>query len=72
MKLDRYDRAIVRALQLDGSVTNSQLADGVSLHRGIHRADQSAKGGVPGQRIRQYHLGATGTGTSACLRRSRT
>ena len=25
MKLDRYDRAIVRALQLDGRITNSQL-----------------------------------------------
>ncbi len=31
MKLDRYDRAIVRALQLDGRITNSQLAEGVSL-----------------------------------------
>jgi Lrp/AsnC family transcriptional regulator, leucine-responsive regulatory protein len=31
VKLDRYDRAIVRALQLDGRVTNSQLADSVSL-----------------------------------------
>jgi Lrp/AsnC family leucine-responsive transcriptional regulator len=30
-KLDRYDRAIVRALQLDGRITNSQLAEGVSL-----------------------------------------
>jgi len=27
MKLDRYDRAIVRALQLDGRITNSQLAE---------------------------------------------
>ncbi len=31
LKLDRYDRAIVRALQLDGRITNSQLADSVSL-----------------------------------------
>ena len=31
MKLDRYDRAIVRALQLDGRITNSQLAESVSL-----------------------------------------
>jgi len=31
MKLDRYDRAIVRALQLDGRITNSQLAEGVNL-----------------------------------------
>src|ERR1700680_5257229 len=31
MKLDRYDRAIVRALQLDGRSTKSQLAEGVSL-----------------------------------------
>ena len=31
MKLDRYDRAIVQALQLDGRMTNSQLADKVSL-----------------------------------------
>ena len=31
MKLDRYDRAIVRALQLDGRITNSQLADSVNL-----------------------------------------
>jgi DNA-binding Lrp family transcriptional regulator len=31
MKLDRYDRAIVRALQLDGRITNSQLAETVSL-----------------------------------------
>ena len=31
MKLDRYDRAIVSALQLDGRVTNSQLAESVSL-----------------------------------------
>ncbi len=31
MKLDRYDRAIVRALQLEGRITNSQLADMVSL-----------------------------------------
>ena len=31
IKLDRYDRAIVRALQLDGRITNSQLADAVSL-----------------------------------------
>jgi Lrp/AsnC family leucine-responsive transcriptional regulator len=30
-KLDRYDRAIVRALQLEGRITNSQLAEGVSL-----------------------------------------
>ena len=30
-KLDRYDRAIVRSLQLDGRITNSQLAEGVSL-----------------------------------------
>src|SRR3979490_804188 len=31
MKLDRYDRAIVRALQLDGRITNSQLAESVNL-----------------------------------------
>src|SRR5208282_340779 len=31
IKLDRYDRAIVRALQLDGRITNSQLAESVSL-----------------------------------------
>ena len=31
MKLDRYDRAIVRALQLNGRITNSQLADSVNL-----------------------------------------
>jgi Lrp/AsnC family transcriptional regulator, leucine-responsive regulatory protein len=31
MKLDRYDRAIVHALQMDGRITNSQLADSVSL-----------------------------------------
>jgi len=31
MKLDRYDRAIVQALQLDGRMTNSQLAEKVSL-----------------------------------------
>src|SRR5260370_16307790 len=31
MKLDRYDRAIVRALQLDGRITNSQLAETVNL-----------------------------------------
>jgi predicted HTH transcriptional regulator len=31
LKLDRYDRAIVRALQLDGRMTNSQLAESVSL-----------------------------------------
>jgi DNA-binding Lrp family transcriptional regulator len=31
MKLDRYDRAIVRSLQLDGRITNSQLAQQVSL-----------------------------------------
>jgi len=31
MKLDRYDRAIVRALQLEGRITNSQLAESVSL-----------------------------------------
>ena len=31
MKLDRYDRAIVHALQLDGRITNSQLAETVSL-----------------------------------------
>ena len=31
MKLDRYDRAIVRALQLDGRITNSQWAETVSL-----------------------------------------
>jgi len=31
MKLDRYDRAIVRALQQDGRITNSQLAESVSL-----------------------------------------
>jgi DNA-binding Lrp family transcriptional regulator len=29
--LDRYDRAIVRALQANGRVTNSELADRVSL-----------------------------------------
>ncbi len=31
MKLDRYDRAIIRALQANGRATNSQLADSVSL-----------------------------------------
>jgi Lrp/AsnC family transcriptional regulator, leucine-responsive regulatory protein len=31
MKLDRYDRAIVHVLQLDGRITNSQLAETVSL-----------------------------------------
>ncbi|MGA2187608.1 MAG: Lrp/AsnC family transcriptional regulator [Steroidobacteraceae bacterium] len=31
IKLDRYDRAIVRALQQDGRITNSQLAESVSL-----------------------------------------
>lgn len=31
MKLDRYDRAIVRALQLNGRITNSDLAQQVSL-----------------------------------------
>src|SRR6202050_4801442 len=31
VKLDRYDRAIVRALQQDGRITNSQLAESVSL-----------------------------------------
>jgi DNA-binding Lrp family transcriptional regulator len=31
LTLDRYDRAIVRALQQDGRITNSQLADTVSL-----------------------------------------
>ena len=31
MKLDRYDRAIVHVLQLDGRITNSQLAEKVSL-----------------------------------------
>jgi Lrp/AsnC family transcriptional regulator, leucine-responsive regulatory protein len=31
LKLDRYDRAIVRALQLNGRITNSQLAESVSL-----------------------------------------
>ena len=31
MKLDRYDRAIVHVLQLDGRITNSQLAERVSL-----------------------------------------
>src|SRR5580692_11296832 len=31
MKLDRYDHAIVRTLQLDGRITNSQLAESVSL-----------------------------------------
>jgi Lrp/AsnC family leucine-responsive transcriptional regulator len=31
IKLDRYDHAIVRALQQDGRITNSQLADSVSL-----------------------------------------
>ena len=31
MNLDRYDRAIVRALQLNGRITNSQLAESVNL-----------------------------------------
>ena len=31
LKLDRYDRAIVRALQQDGRMTNSQLSETVSL-----------------------------------------
>ena len=31
MPLDRFDRAIVQALQLDGRITNSQLAERVSL-----------------------------------------
>src|SRR5258708_19347639 len=31
LKLDRYDRAIVRALQLNGRITNRQLAEIVSL-----------------------------------------
>jgi len=31
MKLDRYDRAIIRALQANGRATNSQLAESVSL-----------------------------------------
>jgi Lrp/AsnC family leucine-responsive transcriptional regulator len=31
IKLDRYDRAIVRSLQLDGRISNSQLAECVSL-----------------------------------------
>jgi Lrp/AsnC family leucine-responsive transcriptional regulator len=31
LKLDRFDRAIVRALQLNGRITNSQLAESVSL-----------------------------------------
>src|SRR6266403_2372771 len=31
MKLDRYDRAIVRPLPLDGRITNSQLAETVNL-----------------------------------------
>src|SRR6202451_3542429 len=31
IKLDRYDHAIVRALQQDGRITNSQLAETVSL-----------------------------------------
>jgi Lrp/AsnC family leucine-responsive transcriptional regulator len=31
MKLDRYDRSIVHVLQLDGRITNSQLAETVSL-----------------------------------------
>src|ERR1700754_3799500 len=31
MKLDRYDKAIVHGLQLDGRMTNSQLAEMVNL-----------------------------------------
>ena len=31
MPLDRFDRAILQALQLDGRITNSQLAERVSL-----------------------------------------
>ena len=31
MKLDRYDRALVHVLQLDGRITNSQLAETVNL-----------------------------------------
>jgi predicted ArsR family transcriptional regulator len=77
-KLDRYDRAIVRALQLDGRITNSQLAEGVSLSEsaclrrvraleeaGLHGAHQSAKGRLPGQRLRQHHARAAGTGALA-------
>jgi Lrp/AsnC family leucine-responsive transcriptional regulator len=37
-KLDRYDRAIVRALQLDGRITNSQLAEGVRRVRTLEDA----------------------------------
>ena len=31
MNLDRYDRAIIRTLQLDGRITNSHLAESVCL-----------------------------------------
>jgi Lrp/AsnC family transcriptional regulator, leucine-responsive regulatory protein len=31
MKLDRYDRAIISALQLHGRISNNQLAESVSL-----------------------------------------
>lgn len=31
MKLDRYDRAIIRALQANGRATNAQLSEAVSL-----------------------------------------
>ena len=86
--LDRLDRRILHELQLDGKLTNSALAERVSLSesaclrrvrrleesgmlRGYVAPRRSVEGGLPGQRVRQHHLGKPSSRPTSPLSRPR-
>jgi len=69
LKLDRYDRAIVRALQLDGRITNSQLAETVSLSESacLRRVRALEESGIITRYAAMVDLEKVGFTTSAIL-----
>ena len=70
MQLDRYDRAILRQLQIDGRLSNQELADiiGLSPSPCLRRVRRLEEQGL----IQSYHarLDARSLGLSLTIRRS--